>query len=328
MCCKPLSSSRRGSPRPTRRAGPPPARFYIRAWALLTAGAPSPRAYLFSGGFAISGGAPGEERVVNLWLAVHGAATVVRVSDLPRHVVPPPRDPQTWAEQLRLDMEAAFGAALAAAAPTLVAAAVARPPGSFGAQLIGGDFVVTPEGRAVLLEINEAPSFARMGKGGQESEPSRSTAAFDGEKEAAAAALVAFLAKTLETDDDTLATVRCLLDSVDADTAATVRAAAAEAAAARAAGWSPLAPAVVAGLEAAVTHANSTKSRPPLRRTLWACATSRLGVWCARALGGAAPRALAWVAHLGATAGVLGSPDPVPPDVAIVAAARWLAECA
>ena len=305
--------------------GSPPARFYIRAWALLTAGAPSPRAYLFNGGFAISAGAPGDDRVVNLWLAGRDASTVVRVSDLPRHVVPPPRDATVWSHQLHRDMEAAFGAALAAAAPTLVAAADARPPGSVGAQLIGADFAVTPEGRAVLLEINETPSFARMGKAGRENAPSESTAAFDGEKEAAAAALVAFVAKTLERDEEAPSTVRCSLDSVDS---AAVRAAAAEAAAARATGWSPLAPAVVAGLEAATTHAATTTPRPLWRRTLRACATSRLGVWCARALAGAAPRALALIAQRGADAGVLGSPDPMPPDDDIVAAARLLAECA
>lgn len=292
-------------------ADSPPSRFYVRVWALLAAGAP-PRAYLLPGGLVLGGGGG---RVVNLWLE---RGVVVPLAALAPRIVPPPANATEFADRLHGDIRAALGAAVAAAAPELARAAAPAAP-ALAAQLVGADFAVAPNGRALLLEINEAPSMARLGKGEHVSGAPREEADFDAAKEGAASSLLAFVreAALVEGHPSPCA-------GLSPEEAAAVAAASAEAVAAAAVGLAPLFRETAAGIEAAIAR------RPPAR-SLWAsllrrALVSRGGAYAARALSGAAPAAALAAARWAGAA--LGEPDPDPPPEGVAAGVRLLARCA
>ena len=195
-------------------------------------------------------------------------------------------------------IEQALGLALAAAAPLLADASASHShpsssslssstslPAHLSVELLGADFVLTPEGRAALLEINELPSLARLRKGGKVDEAAAPAAelAFDAEKERVVSALMRFLSGVGEEGTS-------------------------EVEAARAAGLKPLSEAVEEGRrtleEIQKKKREKCQKRRGLARRLFF--ESAVGDAAAALLARASPRLLVLAAELAARAGLVG----------------------
>ena len=164
--------------------------------------------------------------------------------------------------------------------------------------------MVTPEGKAALLEVNELPSVARLRKGAARRAVARGTLpssaserAFDGEKEAVVRALLRFVAGVVVGSDD--------------DEGAS------EVEAARAAGLKPLAEAVARGQRALLEGKKAREREREQKKGIVRRLARRLffesaaGDAAAALLAAVCPRLLVFLAGLAACAGVAG------PDLAL-----------
>lgn len=248
--------------------------------------------------------------VVNMWLHDPEHVAVWALRDLEGALDGGGEKKGAVAAAARRGAEEALGLALAAAAPRIAEAAakVGGPsspslPRHLSVELLGADFVVTPEGKAALLEINELPSIARLQKGARakvakEASSSAAERAFDGEKEAVVTALLRFVAAVSEAGEATSES---------------------EAEAARAAGLKPLAEAVASGqraLDVAAAAAAERKKEEQQKKRKWCLFARRLarrlffesaaGDAAAALLAAVCPRLLVLLAELAARAGLAG----------------------
>ena len=235
--------------------------------------------------------------VVNMWLHDPEHVAVWSLRDLAGAL--DGADRQGVAAAARSGAEDALGLALAAAAPQIAKASSSSSssssfpiPRHLSIELLGADFVVTPEGRVALLEINELPSTARLRKGAKVGKATAAERAFDGEKEAVIKALLRFVAGV---------------------SSSSMREKPSEVEAARAAGLKPLSEAVARGQrllpDPSLEREAEGRRRPKglarrLARRLFF--ESAAGDAAAAVLAAACPRLLVFLAELAARCGVAG----------------------
>lgn len=252
--------------------------------------------------------------VVNMWLHDPEHVAVWRFRDLAQALDgESQKEKREIAAAARRGIEEALGLAVAAAAPLIAEAGASSRslplPSHSSVELLGADFVLTPEGKAALLEINELPSLARLQKGGRKAAKKAATRtaaaeqAFDEEKEAVVGALLRFVSGMSREEGE-----KKNREEEGQEGEATRGA---EVEAARSAGLKPLSGAVAAGQRALdeieKRRRSEEEAKCPLKRLARRLfLKSAAGDASAALLARVSPRFLVFVADLAARAGVAG----------------------